>query len=244
MIEAFNTLRLIHRVFDEAEKVLQDDIGKPLCVSNCGICCQHNHPRWTTIEAIHAVSVLTGTGRLDQVTKVAEGWLLEHSNEAKLYEGMPFGWASPQLRQEYNALAISQCPFLSTDMRCMIYDIRPLACRAYGVTRDNADVCPRPPGKGETQTQRRYIAAPALRAQVDNWKERCRQKNKSWIISGFVTTVFFRAAREERFRQLVKDNQIASAKIVGSDIDTTLMWQPQVNAIRSGVDPELALTTN
>lgn len=241
MIEAFIKLRRIHRVFDLAEKTLEEDIGKPTCISSCGLCCQHNTPQWMTIEAIQAISVLTGAGRLQKAMSDAEGWLLEQHQQAKTYEGMPVGWASPRVREEYNALAVTQCPFLNGDMRCSIYEVRPLTCRAFGVTRDNADTCPRPPGRGETITQRRYIQAPVFRKMVDEWRHECQGKNPTWVTAGFVPTLLFRAGNEKKFRELVKDNKIASAKIVGVDYETTLMWQPQVNAIRRGVMPELAL---
>ena len=241
MIEAFTQLRRIHKVFDVAAESLEEDIGKPICISSCGLCCQHNTPRWMTIEAIHAISVLTGTGRLKKALSIAEGWLLEQHKQAMTYEGMPVGWASPRVREEFNALAVTQCPFLNEDMRCSIYDVRPLTCRAFGVTRDNAETCPRPPGKGETLTQRRYIQAPVFRKIVEDWRQKCSDKNKSWIHAGFVPTLLYRAGKEKEFRELVKDNRIASAKIVGVDYETTLMWQPQVDAIRRGVMPEMAL---
>lgn len=241
MIQAFRQLRQIHKIFDLAAERLEEDIGKPVCISSCGMCCQHNTPRWMTIEAIHAVSVLTGLGRLSKALSIAEGWLLEQNHEAMTYEGMPVGWASPRVRNEYNALSVTQCPFLGQDMRCGIYEVRPLTCRAFGVTRDNADTCPRPPGKGETITQRRFIHTPAFRQMVEDFRKQCGEKNQTWIHAGFVPTLLFRAGKEKRFRELVKDNAIASAKIVGVDYETTLMWQPQVDAIRRGVMPELAL---
>jgi Fe-S-cluster containining protein len=241
MIEAFKQLRQIHKIFALAAERLEEDIGKPVCISSCGICCQHNTPRWMTIEAINAVSVLTGLGRLSKALSIAEGWLLEQNQEAMTYEGMPVGWASPRVRDEFNALAVSQCPFLEQDMRCGIYEVRPLTCRAFGVTRDNADTCLRPPGKGETITQRRYIHTPVFRQMVEDFRKRCGEKNQTWVHAGFVPTLLFRAGKEKKFRDLVKDNAIASAKIVGVDYETTLMWQPQVDAIRRGVMPELAL---
>jgi Fe-S-cluster containining protein len=241
MIEAFNQLRQLHKVFDLAEEMLEEDIGKPVCISSCGLCCQHNTPHWMTIEAIHAISVLTGTGRYTKAMSLAEGWLLEEHQQAKTYEGMPIGWASPRVREEFNTLSLAQCPFLDATMRCSIHDVRPLTCRAWGVTRDSNGTCPRAPGKGETLTQRRYIQAPVFRQIVENWREKCKKKNPTWVTAGLVPTLLFRAGNEKKFRELVKDNKIASAKIIGVDFETTLMWQPQVNAIRSGVMPELAL---
>lgn len=242
MIEAFSELRQIHKAFDDAEALLEKDIGKSICISNCGLCCSHQTPHWTFIEAILATSILTGTERLTKTLSVVEGWLLDHTKQATIYEGMPVGWASPQLRDEFNAISLTApCPMMDEEKKCLIYDVRPLVCRANGVTRDNVDLCPRQPGKGETLTQRRYINSPSLRLAVESWREKCRDKNMTWLTTGLVPTVLYRVGREAKFRELVRDNKIASAKLVGMEIDTTLMWQPQVNAIRAGVMPELAV---
>jgi hypothetical protein len=127
------------------------------------------------------------------------------------------------------------------NMMCLIYEVRPLTCRSFGVTRDNADVCPRMPGRGETITQRVYIKSPQLRNQVESWKQECKQANLTWVERGLIPSVLFRAARPARFKELVDQNRIATAKLVSVDFDTELMWQPQVDAIRTGMLPELAL---
>jgi len=239
MIRAFLELREIYRVFEAAEEVLKEDIGVPLCLPNCGICCMCNVPPFMTIEAINAVSYLTGTGRLRGIVSIAEGWLLEKHNFATIYEGMPRGWASPRLRDEWHAVIRSQCPFLGPHKQCLIYEVRPFTCRAFGITRDNSEICPRPLGKGESLTQRRYIPAPRLREAIEAFRKRCEKKNTSWIISGSAPSAFYRCAEPEKFKKLVEDNRIASAKIIGIEYETSLMWQPQVDALRMGVSPDL-----
>jgi len=239
MIRAFLDIREIHKVFDAAEDVLKQDIGIPICLPNCGLCCMQNVPKWMTIEAINAVSVLTGMGKLRGIVSIAEGWLLEKDKNATLYEGMPRGWASPKLRDEWQAVSRSQCPFMGPDKGCLIYEVRPFACRAFGVTRDNSDICPRPLGRGESLSQRCYIPADRLRDRIEDFREECEGKNKAWIISAFAPTAFYRAAEEERFRQLVLDNKIPSAKLVAIEFEVSLMWQPQVDSLRGGVSPDL-----
>lgn len=241
MIEAFIELKEIHTAFEATEQVLEEDIGRSICLPNCGLCCEQNVPVWTIIEAINAVSVLTGKAQLKKFASLAEGWLREKHHFATLYEGAPAGLASPRLREQWQATIHSQCPFLETDKRCSIYDVRPLTCRAWGVTRDCSDTCPRPLGRNETETTRRYIPADLIREAIEAWRARCKAKNPVWIISGFIPAVFYRAAEPEKFKAMVKDNQIASAKLVGTEYETTLMWQPQVNAVRQGLMPDLAL---
>ena len=203
-----------------------------------------NVPNWMTIEAINAVSVLTGTGKLKEAVAVAEGWLLERHKQATSYEGMPVGKVSPQIRDEWRALSVSQCPFMTEDKRCLIHQVRPLACRAFGVTRDAAEICPRPPGKGETLTQRIVIKSDAFKKTVDAFTDSCKNKNPEWIIRGFVPSLLYRAAEPEKFRKMVKDNQIATAKAIGINYDVSLMWQPQVEALRSGMSPDLVAAMN
>jgi len=239
MIGAFLNLREIHQVFDAAEHILEEHIGTPICMSKCGICCQHTVPPFMTIEAINAVSYLTGMGQLTKMVSIAEGWLLEKHSFATLYEGMPRGWASPKLKEEWASVSGSQCPFLGQDVRCLLYKVRPLTCRSFGVTRDNSDICPRPLGRGESATLRRYIPADMLRDKIASCRKEWEKKNKTWIISGLAPTMLYRVAEPEKFKNLVDSNRIASAKIIGIEHETSLMWQPQVIALRDGMAPDL-----
>ena len=239
MIQAFLELRRIHGMFAAAESMLQDHIGKPICMPTCGLCCQHNTPPWMTIEALHAVSVLTGKGRLGQMLSLAEGWLLEKDPRASLYEGMLTGWAKPQLRDEWQALLAGQCPFLDASQLCLLYEVRPLTCQSYGVTRDNAAICPRPLGRGETVTRRAYVGGDTIAGAIRDFRQHCQAKNASWIVSGMAPTMLYRVAEPEKFKHLVMDNRIPSAKLVGTELETSLMWQPQMDALRQGIAPDL-----
>lgn len=236
MIMAFKELRAIHRMFDEAERQLSAFIGLPLCVPNCGRCCQINTPQVTTIEAILAVSYLTGAGQLSKMAGIAGGWLLDRDGLA-LYEGMPIGWAKPKLRDEWLAVAQSQCPFLGQDMRCQLYMGRPLACRACGVTRI-IGLCPRPLGRNESLPQKMIADGTPVREAINKFRAWCRRENRAWIISGHVPTMLYRVARPEKFKGLVAGNRVPSAKLVGVELDTNLMWQPQVDALRQGMPPD------
>lgn len=243
MLEAYGQLQDMHDVLADADRVLEKDIGVPTCIPNCGLCCIHNVPGAMTLEGTYAVSVLTGSGRLSKIKSIAEGWLLERHPFATLYEGMPRGFASPKLREEWTAVTRSECPFLDlTNKLCLIHDCRPLACRAYGITRDAADICPRPLGRGESESERRYIKAPEFQKFISDCRREWQRKNKAYVIGGPLPTIIYRAAEPEKFREYVRDNKIASAKIIGVDIDTSLMWQPQLDALRAGKTPDLVVS--
>ena len=242
MLEAFMQLRDVRQAFSEADEILRDYIGKSTCVSSCGKCCMVNVPNWMTIEAIYALSVLTGAGRLEEINQIAEGWLLEHHSSATIYEGMCTGFLSPNLKGEWQSVMRSQCPFLDSKLECVIHDVRPLSCMACGVTREVSEICPRPLGRGESDTQRMIIPAPLLRNRINELRAEWKIKNPAWIVSGSVPSVFYRASKPEKFKEMVLDNKIASAKIIGTEYEASIMWQPQVNALRQGIIPDLALS--
>lgn len=240
MIRAFRKLHQFYRGFDGAADCLEQTIGKSVCQSGCGKCCEANIPKCMTIEAINAISILLGEGKFTQTVSIAEGWLLERNNEAPTYEGMPSGrFITTQLRLEYEALAKQPCPFLAETKQCLIHSARPLICRSFGVTRTGGGFCPRMPGKGETLTQHMYIQAPGLQQDIRAFKEFYQVGHPEWIIFGFLPALIYRAAEENKFRNLVRDNRIASAKLIGTQLDTTLMWEPQEEALSAGMAPDL-----
>jgi len=241
MIQAFLDLRALHKTFDAAEGLLEQSIGAPTCISGCGKCCQVNVPLCRIIESINMVSAVGTLGHksLKRAIQSAEGWLLERPAGVSLYGGLsPLDkMYSGQIMEEFNTLQRSQCPFLEENKRCLIYEFRPLTCRAFGVFRDAMPVCPRPPGKGETLTQRAIIDSRGVQPLVKEFHKRCKEKEPAWIKSGFTPTLLFRAARPALFREYVMDNKIASAKLMGMSLDVDLMWQPQLDALRRGKSP-------
>lgn len=219
--------------------VLQQTIGVSTCMSGCGKCCEHNIPYWRTIEAISAVSMLMGTAKLASAVSVAEGWLLDHHKEAPTYEGMHEGFTSPRIHQEWLDLRLSQCPFLQENKQCMIHLMRPLVCRAYGVTYADMDGCQRPPGKGETLYNHKYSDTIKLKMALSQFWLDCKARKPEWIIASFCPTLLYRAAEPDKFKKMVKDNQIASAKTIGVDYEVSLFWQPQLDALNRGESPDL-----
>jgi len=202
-----------------------------------------------TIEAIHAVSVLTGERKLSKAASISEGWLRDknlNGTHLTVFEGIPIGWASPKLREEWYAVSRGPCPFLTENRECFIWSVRPLACRAYAVTRDTVntetgvDVCPRLPGKGETVFQKLVVNGAPIRQEVEGFRERLKERNKVWLTSGSVPALLYRVIKPELFKKMALDGDAASAKLVGTEFETSLMWQPQIEALRKGVLPDLA----
>ena len=238
MVRAFRKLHDFQRGFDGASESIEQTIGCSVCIPHCGACCVT--VRCMTIEAINAVSVLMGDPRYSKVIEIAKGWVLEHHQVAPTYEGMIKNkFASQKVRDEWTALSTLPCPFLTETKECMIHDARPLVCMSYGVTVQGGGTCPRPHGKGETLTQLMYIQSPELYNDIQRFKKHYKETRSDWTTFGFLPTLLYRAAKEKEFKLLVESNQIATAKLVGTDIDTTLMWEPQAEALLAGYSPDL-----
>jgi len=239
MIAAFGVIRQLQEVFALAAEDIEQTIGVPTCIPNCGICCQHNIPPAMTIEAINIVSHTMGNTTYNQVIDRCEDWLLQKHSFATIYKGKPHGLCSPELTQEWQAVNSSRCPLLTDDQKCLIHSSRPFVCRAYGITRDAADICPRPLGRGEGYNRRAVVPADGLRHMLRESRDHWKKENPAWIISGCVPTMIYRCAKPDKFNAMAEDNKIASAKLVGVEYETNLMWQPQMVSLRKGLSPDL-----
>lgn len=233
----------LHRLqagFGQVAADLEDLIKAPICVS-CGQCCQANTPQMMAIEAMNAVSVLAGNGKLIEALARAEHWLTTRHAIAPSYEGQYAGcYLPPKIKDEHVALVSSPCPMLTDDKQCFIHEVRPMACRAFNVTwTPGFPACSRPPGKNEQHSARLYLKCPELKDHIAKFKEFCREVEPRFILYGFVPTMIYRAGREVDFYRLVQDNRIASAKIVGDDIDKDILWQEQHDALKRGVMPDI-----
>ena len=236
LLRAFLELREIHGMFEEAARQLEQGIGRPICIPNCGLCCEHNTPTWMTIEAMLAVSMMTGLQKLKGATEIAEGWLYEKDTGFTIYEGMPKpGKPSPKLVEEWEMVNKGRCPFLTSEKQCFIWEARPIACRAFGVTRD-AELCPRPRGIGESLNVLMVVEGSPIRDALRQFKEHCKAHSITWTVFGAVPTMFYRAAQERKAKDIaLGTTRIPTAKLIGTPFDISLVWQPQIDALRAGL---------
>lgn len=241
MLQAFLELRALQGLFDQATGVLERQLQAPVCVSKCGRCCQVNTPMASIIEGINLVSVdMMEVEKIRRLVQTAEGWLLEpHGN--KIFQGVPVGHQSGSIMEDWYRTARMQCPYLDDKMECVLHKDRPLVCRAFGVFRDAVEICPRPLGKGETAERHGIIQSDQVRPLVKEFYESCKQRQPAWAIRSYLPTVIFRAASPKKFQEYIAGNKIASAKLIGMEFDTSLMWQPQLDKLRAGVSPELVV---
>ncbi len=230
MLQAFMGLRAIHGLFDEADKWLQDQLGVPTCIPNCGLCCGRNAITIHSIEASLIISYLMGTGQLHLID-AARSWLLDQQWGVTTYEGIPRGVVTGKLREEWNTLTHSSCIFYDSERKiCPVHPLRPLSCRAYGVTKVPSPYCPRPLGAGESRDTRKCVGSPlVIKRAVAEFKDDLK-RNPHWAQMGFLPTMILRQAREKEFRGLIEDNKIASAKLVGTDFSTQALYQDETES--------------
>jgi Fe-S-cluster containining protein len=232
MLQEFMGLRRIHSFIDETEAHLVAKLGVPICIPNCGKCCEENCVTIYSIEASLILSYVIGDGKL-KIIDWCRGWLLEKHTGVTIYTGIPYGVIGEQLKSEWNALVRTPCPMLTSDKRCNIHTMRPLVCRAYGVTRDAGVGCPRPIGKGESVNSRAYMGGAAsdyLEDEVNKYFGKMRAEHPDYTKVGFLPTMIFRQAREQEFRELIAENKISSAKLIGTDVATQLLWAKQLGS--------------
>ena len=207
---ALSGLRKIHELFDAARAEVEMATGKPLCVPHCGLCCQANTPAGWDLEAAHAVSKLYGNARLAREIE-RRSWVWLHS-QRNINSGEGVATASR-----------SPCPYLAADMSCLIYDGRPLACRAFGVTRVAPAYCKRDMGHGELPGRRLIYGGEGeaeLRANVDALYHRIKD-NRLGAYTLFPILVLVEMGR--------KVGRVPIARI-----PLGLLWQDQVDNINQG----------
>jgi Fe-S-cluster containining protein len=244
VIQAFIDLKALHRLFDAAQELLEKRLGAPTCIANCGKCCMVNVPYCSIIEGINMYSVLAGKGSkvLKKAIERSESWLLEPHKQVSIYEGMPMGFKSGKIIQEWKAVQKTQCPFLD-GTSCTIHDVRPLTCRSYGIFRDSGGICPRPLGNGESLSKMMIIDSSQVEPLVKEFFSNCKSKQAEWVVRGFTPAMLLRAAKPQKMKEYIENNKIASAKLIGVDFNVDLMWQPQLEALRSGKSGEEIMLT-
>ena len=230
MVEVLASLSQLHRVIDAESLALEAQLGVPICIPNCGRCCETVLAH--RIEADFAISAVIGEGEFHEMVSRCEGWLLERHKVAQIYEGPPVGIVQAQIAEEWHKLVHIPCIFLESDKSCLIYGGRPLVCRAFGVTHapgPTADFCPRPLGVGENQRCRGYMDNQKLEQVVKTFL--AGLADKEWATSGWLPAIIYREACPDKYKALVADNKVASAKIIGVTQEYGLLWQDQLEAI-------------
>lgn len=221
----------LHRVwegFREAVDELSRTVGVPICVDGCGLCCTTNTPSAWGIEVKRAAAWLWEQPPVERakILDRIENWLLKPVLEVEPPVDPPMTIRNPQLgkltvgSRQIDTLHVlattrGRCPMLGDDLRCSVYEVRPLACRAWGVTNFAAHYCKRPQGRGESPTSRAIFAGSGtvnLRASIRALLAHLHDKPKL-TRSAFFPTALYAEFRDKRLMELLP--RIATTKLTG-----------------------------
>ena len=130
---------------------LEREIGKPVCIEGCGKCCERVVPLASGLEVSYITGHLPSLDNSDRVTKRALEWLEDDNPELIRTKELRLG-SHEKLQEQVSLLRVGRCPFLLETAECLIYQVRPMACRAYGVTSPSNTWCNRPLAGMESDT--------------------------------------------------------------------------------------------
>ena len=231
LIRRLNGLEYLHGVFDSAQAELETALGVPICVPNCGACCQHNTPMVWGYEVEYIAAYLLGQG--EQATKDAldrcEDWLLERHGHPVL-PARQLAHNTAKIIEMARTFSTSQCPMLTADRRCSVHGERPMACRAFGVTTYPRG-CPRPMGQGEhgdTRAINRGMGA-AVKTALTEFLERIAAEDTFAATVGYLPTLLMGKMRAERLAALVDSGRINPVKLSINLVHSpAILWEEQV----------------
>ena len=212
LISRLSALDLIQGLYQQALDELELRIGAPICVADCGKCCEHNTVMVWGIEVESIATHLLGLGQLlDVVMDRCEDWLM--ARNGRTYSPQALRGNIPKLLEEARAVYTSRCPLLE-GTKCLIHMARPLACRAYGVTSYPVG-CNRPLGLGETPDTRAVNTGmgPVI-TEAFNQVLRESAEDDFFTRVGFLPTLLMARLRADRYTSLVDSGRVNPIKLV------------------------------
>jgi len=228
LVRAYTGLEAVYAGFEGAARALEAVRAAPICVDNCGRCCEINTPYCWDIEASYIISHLLSEGKLAWALDACQSWLLDRDGGLTLY-GPRADTVSIEGRTrviaEARIAARRPCPFLNSEKRCAIHEVRPLVCRAYGVTRlPSQSDCLAPLGRGENLSRRAHHDGNGLKEAVAEYLRQLRPDQRAGY---FLPTAILRQASQTRFALL--QDRFATGKMVAMAVSPAAIWQDQLN---------------
>jgi len=226
----YAALQKLYALQDTAYQELSSALKVPLCIPNCGKCCEIQTPVVTELEARYAVSsllMLPNVVRKAALDRMQE-WITRPLPGVNTFSAAPEARVLSEderkaLIPQGEIVQSSPCAFLGTDKGCLIYPLRPIACRAWGVTRPVQAWCRRPRGQGESAANVAYLTG--LTA------ERIRQAIKdlgSTGICGFLPTLVMRLSKPKELQTLIEEGKVATARLTLGNMQPWYIFEEQV----------------
>lgn len=223
LITGFTLLEELHRELDGARADVEQAVGgRPLCVQNCGKCCETNVPQATAIEAKYLFSQASLMPRSRDIRRRALGWIAEQHPNLRLHNKVVGRrYTAEEQRELYDdnkKIEHTGCPFLAPDKSCMVYEARPLVCRGYGATWAADPWCPRPLAPTETPERRMGIRPGGPRGQQ---LQRIRkalmvflsQRAPEMLASSWFPTLVAREQDRDEVIALHREGKVADIKL-------------------------------
>lgn len=212
LVKRFAKLEGIYGLYEQAEQELVGVIGVPVCMANCGKCCEHNTVLPWGIEVEHIASYLLAEPVLmKKVLDRCEEWL--RYNDGPVPSVKKLRSNPKSLMERVHRLTAGPCPLLENHS-CLIYKVRPAACQAFGVTTYPRN-CPRPVGYGETIETRAYNRGMGLaisEAMDSLLLEAAGDAND--VTVGFLPTLIMSRLKAREFAGLVDSGKVDPIKLV------------------------------
>ena len=244
LLDSYQRLEALHGAFEGAALMLEQTRAAPLCVEDCGKCCESNVPYVWGIEAEYILSCTPGLRGMSQLVQACEDWLVAHDSRLTIHGPVkpPTQQSkeySDRLMMEWAMVFQGGCPLLTVDKRCSIHPSRPLACRAYGVTHIPDPFCPRPLAPGETQTKQMFFGEPAtlrdlLAETMGTIPE--PELRMAWPLP----TALVRWAKPDKFKLLEQNGSVPTARLMRMHKSPAILWQGQMDTMIAALLKEAA----
>lgn len=236
VVEGYQVLEALHQELDAAQRDVEAATGgRPICVANCGKCCENTVPGAMGIEVNYLLSHLAVLPKSKEIRDRALGWMAQPHPGLKLHEkikGRPYRQEEQaELAEDQHTLQKGGCPFLAADKTCMVHAVRPLVCRGYGVTLSADSFCPRPLDPTETPERRKAIAPNGPRGtRIQGLKTlltKHLQKNAPDLLArSWLPGLIARELDKEGLLALQKEGKIADIKLAMST-QAPRLWRDQ-----------------
>ena len=238
-VRPLRSMEVTFRAFEAAEREISTALGVPLCIEGCGKCCEVSTPVVNVIETQMLASYLLGMdpATLSKILTICDGWLLDRDSRLTIYNKADTTrpvtvdeWA--RLQPEVNSLLNTMpCPMLAPDTkRCLVHEMRPLACRAYGVTHVPHPWCPRPLSAMESDEARGHVHENSLTGQkLRRMVHISIEQDTNGV--RFLPTAIYSLLNPNKLNEYAESNLIASAKLVVLLSNPSIIFQSQLSAL-------------
>ena len=223
---AVDLLEQIHKDMDFLEVNLRYLLDGPLCVPDCGGCCQQSF-LIPTISAQYIVLNIKKQPEPKQrlLTERLERWVRYDLPGVRLRFSSDGQNEKAIRNEEYSIASRLWCPFLGDDKRCLIYPWRDINCRAWGVTRPSGKICRRPISGVEDDKTRLCISEKdarltGIRYQIAMLIGLLNAYQPSLLQKGWMPALIYKALEPEKWTEMQAKMQ--DIKSVG--FNTTYWW--------------------